>query len=462
MNQRHVCGAASPRSQWLKYSEPTSGRQTWVQHMLSQWAEGGPSSSSTPGSNTPSSRDWRTLMSSCLLVRLEEFSMQQFSAGRLHFGTRGKQLNSYTAGCKLKVIEFALEHGIRAAGRKFDVDEKCVRRWCAQKKALQNTNIKKRAFRGKQCKYPDLEEELLRYVTEVRNDGFSLTTDMLCMKALALARAKNIPAGDFKAGAGWVRRFLKRKGLSFRRRTTLCQRLPEDYTDKVCMAGRSQRRPFLASEGATVLLPGEALHLELTHYYARPSPATTPVTANGHVRSPGSGKGSIASSLAGSSVPEPHLFAYLGPTALRLDLATVLWGHAFLHSVHKCTAHLSCANGASPLAVRVEMILPKVAVPQFERERPLWPEEHSSGGGESRELQLGCSRAVATNWRPADRGACLEALGRGPLFFETTSFPWRPDGGGASPDPPPVHPCFLQGQQQRSNGGCLLLIHFLE
>lgn len=291
-------GAASPRSQWLKYSEPTSGRQTWVQHMLSEWAEGGPSSSSTPGSNTPSTRDWRTLMSSCLLVRLEEFSMQQ-----------------------------------------------------------------------------------------------------------------------------------------------------------VCMAGRSQRRPFLASEGATVLLPGEALHLELTHYYARPSPATTPVTANGHVRSPGSGKGSITSSLAGSSVPEPHLFAYLGPTALRLDLPTVLWAHAFLHSVHKCTAHLSCANGASPLAVRVEMILPKVAVPQFERERPLWPEEHSSSG-ESRELHFGCSRAVATNWRPVDRGACLEALGRGPLFFETTSFPWRPDqgSGGASPDPPPVHPCFLQGQQQRSSG----------
>lgn len=127
----------------------------------------------------------------------------------------GKQLNSYTAGYKLKVIEFALEHGKRAAGRKFDVDEKCVRRWCAQKKALQNTNIKKRAFRGKQCKYPDLEEELLRYVTEVRNDGFALTTDMLRMKALALARAKNIPAGDFKASAGWVRRFLKKKGLSF-------------------------------------------------------------------------------------------------------------------------------------------------------------------------------------------------------------------------------------------------------
>lgn len=300
-------GAASSRSQWLKYSEPSCGRQAWVQQMLSHWSERKPSAGSTPGSNSPTSsgppRDWRTLMSSCLLVRLEEFSMQQ-----------------------------------------------------------------------------------------------------------------------------------------------------------VCMAGRSERRPFLASEGATVLLPGEALHLELTHYYARASPATSPVTANGHVPpgvgSPGSGsRSSLASWVGGPSVPESHLFAYLGPTALRLDLPTVLWAHAFLHSVHKCTAHLSCANGASPLAVRVEMILPKVGIPQFERERPLWPEE---GPEECQELRLGCSRAVATNWRPADRGACLEALGRGPLFFETTSFPWRPAGGGASGggvrDPPPVHACFLQEQTSGTEG----------
>ncbi|KAK8784512.1 hypothetical protein V5799_009125 [Amblyomma americanum] len=56
---------------------------------------------------------------------------------------------------------------------------------------------------------------------------------MLRVRAQALARAKSIPHEDFKASAGWVRRFLKRKGLSFRRRTTLCQRLPPDYTDKV-------------------------------------------------------------------------------------------------------------------------------------------------------------------------------------------------------------------------------------
>lgn len=100
----------------------------------------------------------------------------------------------------------------------------------------------------------------------------------------------------------------------------------------------------------------------------------------------------------------------------------------------------------------------QVGIPQFERERPLWPEE---GPEECQELRLGCSRAVATNWRPADRGACLEALGRGPLFFETTSFPWRPSGGGGGGgsvrDPPPVHACFLQEQTSGSGGWCLPL-----
>lgn len=36
-----------------------------------------------------------------------------------------------------------------------------------------------------------------------------------------------------KAIVGLVRRFLKRKGFSLRRRTMVCQRLPDNYTDKV-------------------------------------------------------------------------------------------------------------------------------------------------------------------------------------------------------------------------------------
>lgn len=145
----------------------------------------------------------------------------------------GKYLNSYTAAFKLKVVEYALEHGKRAAGRHFDVDEKCVRRWCGQKEHLASASSTRRAFRGKPCKYPEVENELLSYVTEVRNNGFALSTDMLRFRALELADAKGIPRADFKASAGWIRRFMKRKNLSIRRRTTMCQRLPGEYEDKL-------------------------------------------------------------------------------------------------------------------------------------------------------------------------------------------------------------------------------------
>lgn len=271
-------GVASPRAQWLKYSEPSSGRQAWVQQLLSRWAEDGrhavlqrapPHGVAPPQDGGFPIRSVDCLMSSCLLVRLEEFAVQQ-----------------------------------------------------------------------------------------------------------------------------------------------------------VCTSGRGARRRFLASEGATVLLPGEALHLELTYYYLRPGSSPT---ANGTPpgMSPGSQPG---------GVPEPHLFAHLGPTALRVDLTTVLWAHAFLHGVRKCTEHLTCTNGTTPLAVRLELILPKVVLPQFDRERPLWAEEGS------RELHLATSRATATNCPSTGTslGPCLEALGAGPLFFETAQFPWRPQ------DPPPVADRFFR------------------
>lgn len=88
-----------------------------------------------------------------------------------------------------------------------------------KRKLWQNRKLwhqqQKPASRGKPCKFPELEEDFFRYVTEVWNDGFALPTDMLHVKGLALACVKNIPARTFKASAGWGRRFLKKKGLSF-------------------------------------------------------------------------------------------------------------------------------------------------------------------------------------------------------------------------------------------------------
>ena len=42
---------------------------------------------------------------------------------------RGTLRASYTAGCKLRVVSYAVDHGNRATGKKFSVDESCVRRF---------------------------------------------------------------------------------------------------------------------------------------------------------------------------------------------------------------------------------------------------------------------------------------------------------------------------------------------
>lgn len=133
----------------------------------------------------------------------------------------GRHLRSFTASFKLQVTEYAEEHGKREAGRKYDVDEKRVRYWIKQKDALAATNRSRKAFRGKKCKYPELEGELVKYVIDTRNDGYAVSTDMVRVKALNIARHMEIPKAQFKASRGWATRFMNRNQLSIRRRTEL-------------------------------------------------------------------------------------------------------------------------------------------------------------------------------------------------------------------------------------------------
>jgi hypothetical protein len=93
-----------------------------------------------------------------------------------------------------------------------------VRYWRKQKEALRNTKSDSRAFRGpKAGKYRALEDELLTYFEELRNDGITVTRDMLQLGARELAKSHNISDNEFEASRGWLRRFMKRKGLSLRR-----------------------------------------------------------------------------------------------------------------------------------------------------------------------------------------------------------------------------------------------------
>lgn len=124
-------------------------------------------------------------------------------------------------------MAYTEEHGKRATGRKLHVNVKCLRWWRNQKRQLSGTNRNRKAFRGKPCKFTGLEKELVGYITSTRKNGY-VSTEMIGVKAIAIAHHMNISLASFKASRGWLQRFMNRHGLSIRRRTTLCQKLPSE------------------------------------------------------------------------------------------------------------------------------------------------------------------------------------------------------------------------------------------
>lgn len=178
-------------------------------------------------------------------LRVAPCSLCRFAMGRYA---------SYTAAFKLKAIEYALEHGNRAASRHFGVNEFCVRYWRRQHDELKTTGKTRRAFRGpKTGKFPAVESSLLEYIKARRADGCAVSIDLIRNQALVIARKEGIPVQDFRASNGWATRFMRRNGLSLRRRTTLCQRLPAAYEEKIVDFHRfviriRQEKNFLLSQ----------------------------------------------------------------------------------------------------------------------------------------------------------------------------------------------------------------------
>lgn len=138
---------------------------------------------------------------------------------------------SYTAKFKLTAVEFALENGNRAAGRHFGVSEKMVRDWRKSEEKLRAMRSTKKADRGLKARWPELEARLRAWVLEQRAEGRGLSTVQLRLKACTWAQ--EMGAVGFAGGTSWCFRFMRRNYLSIRARTTLCQKLPEDFAEKL-------------------------------------------------------------------------------------------------------------------------------------------------------------------------------------------------------------------------------------
>ena len=140
---------------------------------------------------------------------------------------------SYTAVFKLQVISYAEEHGHRAAGRKFDVDESNVRKWRRNKEDIKKMPSIKKARRGKKAQHPELEKTLLEWVEEKRLGGIAINTVHLRLQAKLIAKKMKLNQSEFKASRGWASNFMSRHNLSVRRRTHISQKLPADIEEKL-------------------------------------------------------------------------------------------------------------------------------------------------------------------------------------------------------------------------------------
>ena len=138
---------------------------------------------------------------------------------------------SYEVGFKLKVVDYAEEHGNRGAEREFGVSEKMVRDWRKQKDQLKTMPKSKKARRYGVTPYTGMENELRKWVLELRSNGLIVTRPAIRARALQIAPKYNFP--NFKASAGWCTTFMYRSGLTLRQKTHIAQKLPKDIDEKV-------------------------------------------------------------------------------------------------------------------------------------------------------------------------------------------------------------------------------------
>ena len=78
-----------------------------------------------------------------------------------------------------------------------------------------------------------MEKELKEWIDEKRKAGIGISTTVIRLKAKSMAKARNIAESEFKASVHWCHRFMDQHDLSIRRRTTISQKLPESFEEKL-------------------------------------------------------------------------------------------------------------------------------------------------------------------------------------------------------------------------------------
>lgn len=77
------------------------------------------------------------------------------------------------------------------------------------------------------------EKEVTDFFQEQRKGGMPVMVEIMQAKAKEIANIRGVARTQSKASRGRVTHFMKRFGVSLRRRTSVCQTLPPDFEEKL-------------------------------------------------------------------------------------------------------------------------------------------------------------------------------------------------------------------------------------
>lgn len=152
------------------------------------------------------------------------------SKGRFYTNVRA----SYDKNFKIMVINYAVKTNNCAAAVKYGISEVNVRRWKKQYEQLKSCKSTRKSFSGpKHGRFQEIEKQVVDFVKVQRANGMPISCEAIQYKAREIAKTFNLTQRDFKASRGWCVRMMRRNGFCLRRRTSLCQKLPADFEEKL-------------------------------------------------------------------------------------------------------------------------------------------------------------------------------------------------------------------------------------
>ena len=156
---------------------------------------------------------------------------------------KGEKIKSYTLNFKLEAVKFAELNGNRCAARKFNVDVRRIREWRNKKEQISEQCRKPH---GKQRKMLDgtgrkpahevVENKVLEWIYDRREKNLRVSCILIMKKAKIIfdsTQTSSETSESFVASRGWLRNFMRRHGLSLRRRTSIAQKDPEQLIGKL-------------------------------------------------------------------------------------------------------------------------------------------------------------------------------------------------------------------------------------